>query len=118
MVNLTIYQVLSLRLKGVLYNHTERGMTEQQKKMTFQTSKEVSGICAIKDIRLSKGISIAHVSRATGLSRERIYKIESGKSEVPGTLIQDFAEAYGVDLVTFIRCHREDVESAKATRDC
>ena len=86
--------------------------------MTSQTSKEVSGICAIKDIRLSKGISIAHVSRATGLSRERIYKIESGKSEVPGTLIQDFAEAYGVDLVTFIRCHREDVESAKATRDC
>ena len=73
----------------------------------------MSIICRLKNIRLSKGISVTHISKVTGLSRERIYNIEAGKSDVPGAKVQDFSEAYGLDLITFIRVHKEDMENAK-----
>ena len=82
--------------------------------MTFGTSKRRwECIESLKDVRLNKGISISHISRATGLSRERIYNIEAGKSDVPGVKIQDFAEAYGLDLISFIKVHRGDMENAR-----
>ena len=55
----------------------------------------------LKAVRLEKGVTIAELARRSGLTRQTIYKIEGGCSDVNTRTLKALADALGVKITDF-----------------
>lgn len=56
----------------------------------------------LKEIRESKGISISELSRLSNISRQTIYRLESGDDKVVNSkTLKALADALGVSMTVF-----------------
>jgi len=55
----------------------------------------------LQRIRVEKGLSIAELAKLSGLSRQTIYKIESGDGEVSTKSLKALADTLGVKITDF-----------------
>jgi transcriptional regulator with XRE-family HTH domain len=58
-------------------------------------------------LRIGRGISKQHLARFAGTSRQQLWRVMTGKSELTDTLRQRLAQALGVDL-TALKAGRAD----------
>ena len=56
----------------------------------------------LKEIRESKGLSISELSRLSNISRQTIYRLESGEDKVVNSkTLKALADALGVSMTVF-----------------
>ena len=57
--------------------------------------------CKVRDIRLSKGVTVTALSKRTGLSKTAIYRLEAGASKPSQETMIKIATALNVDVSDF-----------------
>jgi len=55
----------------------------------------------LSTVRRTKGVSIAELSKRSGISRTTIYKVERGEGDVSTKTLKALADALGVKITDF-----------------
>src|SRR5436853_5611668 len=66
-------------------------------------------------LRIGRGISKQYLARFAGTSRQQLWRVMTGKSELTDTLRQRLAQALGVDTRTLASRRADATMSATAT---
>ena len=72
-------------------------MTDEQKQSFKQAFNQRIGL-KISELRKKKGLTQEQLSEIAGLQRTHVGRIEAGKYEVTGWVLQAIAEALGMTL--------------------
>ena len=63
----------------------------------------------LKNLRMSRKLGVTTVSRKCHLTRERIYQIERGQSQIPILVLKSMSELYGVGVEELVNLNRDDM---------
>lgn len=63
----------------------------------------------LKNLRMSRKLGVTAVSRKCNLTRERIYQIERGQSQIPILVLKSMSQLYGVGVEELVNLNREDM---------